>query len=77
MFLTVSVYARREPCLRPWRVIALGHAFAVYSLLWMLAGYWAVVRILWGRRSWLKTDRLLEPSGEPVAAVEAVRRHAP
>lgn len=70
MFLTVSVYARREPGLGPWRVIVLGHAFAGYSLLWIVAGYWAMGRILRGRHGWLKTDRLLEHSREPPAEIE-------
>ena len=38
VFLTVSVYARREHGLRPWKVVLLGHAFAIYSLLWIVAG---------------------------------------
>jgi len=58
VFLTVSVYARREPGLRPWRLLILAHAFACYSLLWIVAGYWALGRILRGRRSWAKTERL-------------------
>ena len=60
MFLTVSVYARREPGLRAWRAIVLGHAFAIYSLLWVVAGYWALARTIGGKRTWLKTERLAE-----------------
>ena len=41
MFLTVSVYARRETGLRRRKVVLLGHAFAIYSLLWIVAGDWA------------------------------------
>lgn len=67
MFLTVSVYARREHGLSIWRVIVLGHAFAGYSLLWIVAGYWALGRILRGSRGWLKTDRLIDHSHEPAA----------
>jgi 1,2-diacylglycerol 3-beta-glucosyltransferase len=77
MFLTVSVYARREPGLGAWRVIVLGHAFAGYSLLWVVAGYWAVGRILRGRHGWLKTDRLQEQSREPAAETEPARTDAP
>jgi 1,2-diacylglycerol 3-beta-glucosyltransferase len=66
MFLTVSVYARRERGLRAWRVALLGHAFAVYSLLWMVAGYWALGRILRSRHGWLKTDRLSEQPRGPL-----------
>ena len=76
IFLTASVYARREPGLGRWRALALSHAFAVYSLLWMVAGYWAIGRVLRRRRGWLKTDRLLEPPTEPVAAAEGTRGNA-
>ena len=76
VFLTVSVYARRERGLGPWRVILLGHAFAGYSLLWILAGYWALGRVLRGRRGWLKTERLLERPRTPVAETELAGRDA-
>ena len=69
VFVTVSVYARREPGLRPLKVVLLGHAFAVYSLLWMVAGYWALGRILRGRQSWHKTERLIEKPGKTEAVV--------
>lgn len=65
VFLTVSVYGRRERGLPTWRVILLGHVFAGYLLLWIVAGYWAMGRILRGSRGWLKTDRLVDqPRGE-------------
>jgi 1,2-diacylglycerol 3-beta-glucosyltransferase len=76
VFLTVSVYARREPGLRPWRVIILGHAFAGYSLLWMVAGYWALGRMLRGRHGWQKTERLPEQPHEPAAETKPVGRDA-
>jgi cellulose synthase/poly-beta-1,6-N-acetylglucosamine synthase-like glycosyltransferase len=76
MFLTVTVYTQHEPGLGRWRVIALGHAFAGYSLLWMVAGYWAVGRMLRGRHTWLKTDRVLERPGEPVAGMECADENA-
>ncbi len=60
MFLIVSVYARREPGLPAGKVLVLGHAFALYSLLWVAAGYWALGRVLGGRRGWMKTERLAD-----------------
>jgi hypothetical protein len=69
VFLTVSVYVRREPGLRPWKVVLLGHAFAIYSLLWIVAGYWALGRILRGRQSWHKTERLVEEPSKTKAVV--------
>jgi hypothetical protein len=69
VFLTVSVYARREPGLRPRKVVLLGHAFAIYSLLWIAAGYWALGRILRRRQSWHKTERLIEKPSKTEAVV--------
>ncbi|HUJ06737.1 MAG TPA: glycosyltransferase [Streptosporangiaceae bacterium] len=73
LLLTLSVYVRRERGLRTWRAIALGHSFAIYSLLWMVAGYWALGRIVRGRHGWLKTERVTDhpahgPRPEPTAA---------
>jgi cellulose synthase/poly-beta-1,6-N-acetylglucosamine synthase-like glycosyltransferase len=75
MFLTVSVYARRERGLRAWQVIALGHGFAIYSLLWVVAGYWALARTVCGKRNWLKTERLADrPAGpDPHEAADDAR----
>lgn len=67
VFLTVSVYARRERGLGRWRVLVLGHAFAGYALLWVVAGYWALGRAVRGRQGWLKTDRVLDLQPEPAA----------
>lgn len=67
VFLTVSVYARRERGLGFWRVLVLGHAFAAYTLLWVVAGYWALGRVVRGRQAWLKTDRVHDLQPEPVA----------
>jgi 1,2-diacylglycerol 3-beta-glucosyltransferase len=71
LFLTASVYTRREPGLARRRAVTLGHAFAGYSLLWLVAGYWAVGRILRGRRGWLKTERVADQPAHPPARVEA------
>jgi cellulose synthase/poly-beta-1,6-N-acetylglucosamine synthase-like glycosyltransferase len=65
VFLTVSAYARCEPGLRPWKVVLLGHAFAIYPLLWIVAGYWALGRMLRGRQGWHKTERLIDKPSEP------------
>ena len=42
------------------RSFALAHAFVLYGLIWVGAGGSASWRLLVGRRSWLKTDRLIE-----------------
>ena len=42
------------------RSFALAHAFVLYGLIWAGAGLAARWRLLVGRRSWLKTDRLVE-----------------
>ncbi len=77
LFLTVSVYARREPGLRLRQLLLLGHAFAIYSLLWIAAGYFALGRILRGSRGWQKTERLAEQPDPLQAQTEAVARDAP
>jgi cellulose synthase/poly-beta-1,6-N-acetylglucosamine synthase-like glycosyltransferase len=73
VFLTISVYARRERGLGRGRVLFLGHAFAVYALLWVVAGYWALARVVRGRHGWLKTDRVadLPPEAGPEREVQA------
>jgi hypothetical protein len=76
LFLTASVYARREPGLPRRRLLLLGHAFAFYSLLWIAAGYWALGRILRGSRGWHKTERLAEQPAQLAAQTEAVARDA-
>lgn len=77
VFLAVSVYARREPGLGFWRVIALGHAFAGYSLLWIVAGYWALGRMLLGHHGWVKTDRLPDQTRGRLGDTKPVARNAP
>lgn len=76
LFLTVSVYARRETGLRFRQIVAFGHAFAVYTLLWIVAGYWAVARMMRGQRGWLKTERLADAAGGPAAEAEALASDA-
>jgi 1,2-diacylglycerol 3-beta-glucosyltransferase len=72
LFLTVTVYARHERGLRLRQVIVLGHAFAVYSLLWIVVGYWALGRVLRGKRGWLKTERVTEKPSRPETGQKAV-----
>jgi len=51
------VYARSVREVGVLRGMLLGHAFVLYGLVWMAAGWWAVGRMLTGHRSWLKTAR--------------------
>lgn len=46
------------------RTLLYGHAFVLYGVIWMLAGWWALARIAVGRRTWLKTERVVEPLAE-------------
>jgi cellulose synthase/poly-beta-1,6-N-acetylglucosamine synthase-like glycosyltransferase len=48
------------------RALLLAHAFEVYSHLWLIAGWMAVVRIVLRKRGWEKTARLAEPPRTPV-----------
>ena len=77
LFLMVSVYARHERGLGLRQAILLGHAFAIYSLLWIVVGYWALGRILRGRQGWHKTERLTEKPAALAAETKAVAPDAP
>jgi 1,2-diacylglycerol 3-beta-glucosyltransferase len=76
LFLTASVYARREPGLRPRQLLVLGHVFAIYSLLWIAAGYWALGRISRGSHGWHKTERLVEEPAQLAVQTEPVGHDA-
>lgn len=43
------------------RAILLAHAFELYSHLWLIAGWAAVLRIACRKSGWAKTARVLEP----------------
>jgi 1,2-diacylglycerol 3-beta-glucosyltransferase len=77
VFLTVSVYAQREPGMSRWRLLGVGHLFALYALLWMAAGYWALSRILAGKQGWFKSERLAERHTQPAVAERLVSADAP
>src|SRR5919201_5019650 len=51
------------------RAIVLAHAFEVYSHLWLIAGWMAVLRIILRRRGWEKTVRLAETPAAPLPAL--------
>lgn len=54
------IYRRSERSLGVFRTLLLAHLFVPYSLLWMIAGWRAVARILLGKKGWAKTERLKE-----------------
>lgn len=58
------------------RSVALSHVFVFYGLLWVAAGFQAVWRLVAGRKSWIKTDRLFEvdESAPPMTAQGPPRR---
>jgi 1,2-diacylglycerol 3-beta-glucosyltransferase len=72
--LFAHVYRRRGDRISRLGVVLFGHAFVLYGLLWMAAGWWAVLRVLQGRRSWLKTERLPDRarSGHPGVGSDGV-----
>ncbi|WP_239381729.1 glycosyltransferase family 2 protein, partial [Frankia sp. CIT1] len=53
------VYRRQEPIsgFGLLRLIGYAHLYMVYALVWFVAGWWAIARILSGRNSWHKTAR--------------------
>jgi 1,2-diacylglycerol 3-beta-glucosyltransferase len=58
--LFAVVYSRRADKLPVWRMIVFGHAFILYGIMWMVAGYWGTFRLLRRQDGWLKTARLAE-----------------
>lgn len=56
------IYLKSERSLGLGRALVLAHLFVPYSLLWMVAGWRAVGRILLGKKGWAKTERLKENS---------------
>jgi 1,2-diacylglycerol 3-beta-glucosyltransferase len=76
-----SVYWTRErrsgvPLMK---VAGFAHLYVCYSLMWYVAGWWAVGRTLRGRTSWAKTDRVTEaPAAVPaLAAMSGTSAGAP
>lgn len=52
---------RHEPDTTPGRALMAGHAFALYSLLWVFAGWAGALREVRGFRPWMRTARVEEP----------------
>jgi hypothetical protein len=44
------------------RTLVLVHVMAVYQFVWFFAGWWSVLRILFRRGGWSKTERLAVPA---------------
>jgi cellulose synthase/poly-beta-1,6-N-acetylglucosamine synthase-like glycosyltransferase len=66
------VYRRKEPMsgFAFLRLIGYAHLYILYALVWFIAGWWAIARILGGRNSWHKTAR--SPEGQLAAPTRAV-----
>jgi 1,2-diacylglycerol 3-beta-glucosyltransferase len=56
--LFARIYRRREPEVGYAHSILLGHLFILYGYHWLIAGWFALVRFMSGRRTWLKTARI-------------------
>jgi len=53
-------YWLRDREIRFIRALGLAHLYTLYTYLWIPAGWWAVVRIVFGRRGWAKTARTID-----------------
>lgn len=53
-------YRRRTDEISAPRAFFLGHALAVYQLVWYVAGWKALARIISGAKGWVKTERYVE-----------------
>lgn len=52
------------------RALLFAHLYVVYGLMWYLAGWRAVTRILRGHTGWAKTERAVEPAGTPAGSAD-------
>jgi 1,2-diacylglycerol 3-beta-glucosyltransferase len=59
--LTVASLRRVDRC-APWRAVAHGHLFILYSVVWVFAAFAASKNVLLGRRAWAKTSRSSVPT---------------
>ncbi|NLA54953.1 MAG: glycosyltransferase family 2 protein [Corynebacterium humireducens] len=75
------IYQRSEPSMSLPRALVVAHFYVAYALLWILAGWRAVFRVVLRRNSWAKTERLKENADgiaeggseeEPVVAASAL-----
>ncbi|GAA3197369.1 glycosyltransferase family 2 protein [Nonomuraea roseoviolacea] len=65
-YLFGPLYARITGDMGRLRGLCYGHLFIVYNLIWLVAAWRGLWRAARGRRVWLKTERLTEPSPEHV-----------
>jgi cellulose synthase/poly-beta-1,6-N-acetylglucosamine synthase-like glycosyltransferase len=68
MFSSVYWTRERENGIPLIKVAGFAHLYVCYSLMWYIAGWWAVSRTLRRRTGWAKTDRVAEAPAAPVPA---------
>ncbi|MDQ1287960.1 MAG: 1,2-diacylglycerol 3-beta-glucosyltransferase, partial [Actinomycetota bacterium] len=61
-FTVVYWRLERSAGLTRFRAWGLAHLYVAYGLMWYVAGWGAVVRVLRGRTGWVKTERAVEPA---------------
>lgn len=66
------IYWRHHPEIGFVRGLLLAHCFVLYTCLWFIAGWRAVVRALRRQRSWAKTARVIELPAVSVPLAVAV-----
>jgi 1,2-diacylglycerol 3-beta-glucosyltransferase len=67
-YLCAFVYWMRGRVTGFWRAVLLAHTFEVYSHLWLISGWWALLNIARRKRGWYKTARIAEPEPDPEPA---------
>ncbi|NUW33823.1 glycosyltransferase family 2 protein [Nonomuraea sp. SMC257] len=63
-YLFGPLYARITGDMGRLRGLCYGHLFIVYNLIWLVAAWRGLWRAARGRRVWMKTERLADPSPE-------------
>jgi len=59
-------YAARRPEVGLPKALAISHLMPLYTYVWYVASWRALVRIVLRRRGWSKTTRVAEPSRQEV-----------
>lgn len=64
MIVLGIIYRKSEPGMSYLKAILIAHLYVPYAFLWCIAGWNAVFKIIRGKNSWSKTERLVEDTPE-------------
>jgi 1,2-diacylglycerol 3-beta-glucosyltransferase len=73
----LSHYRRRTREISQWNAFLIAHVYALFQLIWYVAGWKALGRILTGRGGWVKTERYVEAIQKSPAVIDLTSEAAP